>query len=456
MLTAEIMDLLDSTIVNVAGPSLKADLHSTPSQLQWIIGGYSLALGAALVLGGRLGDRFGRRQMFLFGVVTFTIASLACAVAPGVSSLIVFRILEGFAAAMLLPQGFGMIREAFPPQEFGKAFAVFGPVFGLGGILGPIIGGFLIQANLFNLGWRSVFLVNVPIGIVAGIAAFVVLPKTKADATVGIDLLSTAIIAIAASLLVLPLIQGRTAGWPLWTWVSMAASVLGLWLFVVRNRAVERKGKAPLVESGLFKEPGYATGLGGLALFFSGFTGVYLVVTLFLQIGERYTASQAALGNVPIALGTAIGGMLSGAVLADKLGRKVLQIGAVAQIVGAVVLFVSLGNVEQFTLWQLVPGMVLSGLGTGLVVAALFDIIISAISTEHVGSGSGVLSAVQNIAASVGVALFGTVFFAKATTGRSDLGFRNALLVQVALVAVFFLASFTLPKMAARHEEAWG
>ena len=222
MLTAEIMDLLDSTIVNVAGPSLKADLHSTPSQLQWIIGGYSLALGAALVLGGRLGDRFGRRQMFLFGVVTFTIASLACAVAPGVSSLIVFRILEGFAAAMLLPQGFGMIREAFPPQEFGKAFAVFGPVFGLGGILGPIIGGFLIQANLFNLGWRSVFLVNVPIGIVAGIAAFVVLPKTKADATVGIDLLSTAIIAIAASLLVLPLIQGRTAGWPLWTWVSMA------------------------------------------------------------------------------------------------------------------------------------------------------------------------------------------------------------------------------------------
>ena len=217
MLTAEIMDLLDSTIVNVAGPSLKRDLGATPSQLQWIIGGYALALGSGLVLGGRLGDRFGRRQMFLFGVVAFTISSLLCAIAPTNAWLITFRIIEGFTAAMLLPQGFGLIRQAFPEEEFAKAFAVFGPVFGLGGILGPIIGGFIIQANLFGIGWRNVFLVNIPIGIVAAALAWKMLPRTTGDATVHIDGLAAIIMAGASGLLVLPLIQGQQAGCLLYT-----------------------------------------------------------------------------------------------------------------------------------------------------------------------------------------------------------------------------------------------
>jgi len=454
MLTAEIMDLLDSTIVNVAGPSLKDDLGATPSQLQWIIGGYALALGAFLVLGGRLGDRFGRRSMFLVGIVAFTATSLLCAVAPTNNTLILFRILEGIAAAMLLPQGFGLIRQAFPPEEFGKAFAVFGPVFGLGGILGPIVGGFIIQSNLFNLGWRNVFLVNIPIGLVTIVLAWRMLPHQKGDSSVTIDVISATLVALASGLLVLPLIQGQQAGWPLWTWLSFLGAALGFVFFYLRNRSVAKGQKSPLVDPSIFNYRSYTTGIGGLFLFFAGFTGVYLVITLFLQIGENYSASQAALGNIPIALGTAIGGMLSGAVLAEKFGRKVLQGGALFQLAGAGLLLFGLHDISNFHLLQLIPGMVVAGFGTGLVVAALFDTIISAISGQAVGSASGLLSAVQSIASSVGVAVFGTAFFAGVTNHHSPLiGFRHALEIEIAFVAAFLVVTFFLP--AGKKENAW-
>ena len=165
VLAAEIMDLLDSTIVNVAGPSLKEKLAASPSALQWIIGGYTLTLGAGLILGGRLADRYSRRNIFIIGVFGFTITSLLCAISPNVEALIASRLLQGFAGALVLPHVIGFIRDVFPPQELGKAFAIFGPVFGLGGILGPIIGGFIIEGNIASTGWRGVFLINIPIGI---------------------------------------------------------------------------------------------------------------------------------------------------------------------------------------------------------------------------------------------------------------------------------------------------
>ncbi len=455
MLTAEIMDLLDSTIVNVAGPSLQKDLGAIPSQLQWIIGGYALALGASLVVGGRLGDRYGRRPMFLFGIITFTATSLLCAVAPTNGWLIFFRLLEGVAAAMLLPQGFGLIRQAFPPEEFGKAFAVFGPVFGLGGILGPIVGGFIIQSNLFNFGWRDVFLVNIPIGLVAILLAWRMLPTQAGDRAITIDIISAVLAAAAAALLVLPLIQGQQAGWPLWTWLSFLGAAVGFVAFYLRNRLVAKGSRSPLVDPSIFDYRSYTIGIGGLFLFFAGFTGVYLVITLFLQIGQGYSASGAALGNIPIAVGTAIGGMVSGAVLAEKFGRKVLQFGALFQIVGAILLLIGLRDITHFHLLQLVAGMVISGFGTGLVVAALFDTIISAISGRAVGSASGLLSAVQSVSSSVGVAVFGTAFFAGVTDHHSPLiGFRHALEIQIGFVACFLAVTFFLPK--GKKQDAWG
>ncbi|MEY2946064.1 MAG: hypothetical protein RL243_838, partial [Actinomycetota bacterium] len=198
VLIAEIMDLLDSTIVNVAGPTLAEKLQASSTDLQWVIGGYALALGSGLILGGRLGDRFGGRNMFIFGLAGFTLASLLCAIAPNVGLLILFRFIQGFLGAMLLPQGFGLIRETFPPQEFGKAFAAYGPAFGLGGILGPIIGGFIIQANILDLGWRAVFLVNLPIGIAAVILAWRFVPKSHADKSLRIDVWGSLMVILAS------------------------------------------------------------------------------------------------------------------------------------------------------------------------------------------------------------------------------------------------------------------
>ena len=453
VLAAEIMDLLDSTIVNVAGPSLKDELGATPSALQWVIGGYTLTLGAGLVLGGRLADRYSRRNVFLLGLVSFTITSLLCAIAPNIESLIVFRLIQGFAGAMVLPHVIGFIRDVFPPEELGKAFAVFGPVFGLGGILGPIIGGFLIDGDIASTGWRAVFLVNIPIGVINIALAWKYLPKHATDHSIKIDLLGSLLIMSSSALMLLPLIQGQEVGWPLWTFLSLAASLFGFGIFALQQRWVISRKNTPLVNPEIFKSKIYNLGLAGIFTFFAGFTGVYLIITLFLQIGEGYSARGAGIANIAIALGTAIGGALSGAVLADKFGTRVLQMGACAQIVGALLLFFALPDMQSFDFWHIAPGMLVSGFGTGLVVAALFDAILLAIKDELVGSASGVLSAIQSIASSVGVAIFGTIFFNKVTTGQIDQGFRNALLLQVGLVSVFLVITFLLPKKSMDNTE---
>ena len=453
VLAAEIMDLLDSTIVNVAGPSLQRELGASPSALQWVIGGYTLTLGAGLVIGARLADRYSRRNIFLIGIASFTFASFLCAIAPTIEALIAFRLIQGFAGALVLPHVLGFIRDVFPPEEIGKAFAIFGPVFGLGGILGPVIGGFIIDADIASLGWRAVFLVNVPIGIVVIALAWIYLPKRASDHSIKIDLMGSLLIIASSGLLLLPLIQGQQAGWPLWTFVSLIVSLLGFVIFTFQQRRVISRNKTPLVDPDIFTSTTYNLGLAGIFTFFAGFTGVYLIITLFLQIGQGYTARGAGIANIAIALGTAVGGALSGAVLAEKFGTRVLQFGGLAQIAGALLIFFALPDMQSFNFWHIAPGMFISGFGTGLVVAALFDAILLAIKDALVSSASGVLSSVQSIASSVGVAIFGTIFFNQVATGNIDTGFKNALLLQVGLVCILLIITFFLPKKAVGSAE---
>ncbi len=448
MLTAEIMDLLDGTIVNVAGPSLEKSLGSTSTGLQWVIGGYALSLGAGLIVGGRLGDRFGRRQMFLVGLAGFTLASLACALAPTIGALIALRLVQGFAAAMLLPQGLGLLRENLSGRELGTAFGVFGPVFGLGGIIGPILGGALIQADIAGLGWRTVFLVNVPIGITAFVISHRIIPPKPGDSAVTVDLIGAAIVAAASVLLVLPLNYGQSQGWPLWTWGCMATSVILFGLFVMQQRRVSARGGVPLVVPSLFRKTAYTVGLGGIFLFFAGIVGTQLILTLFLQIGHQFSAGEAGLGNLPLAIGSAVGGAVSGAILVEKLGRTVLQIGPIVQLAGAILLWIELGggSGDSFSIWRIVPGVVISGIGSGLVVAALFSIILGAVNDNETGSASGVLTAAQSIGASVGVAVFGSVFFNALAGGSASNAYRLALFIQGGLLIVFLALSFRFPK----------
>ncbi|MDW4916796.1 MFS transporter [Streptomyces californicus] len=458
MIVAEIMDLLDASIVNVAGPDLERSLGAGSVGLQWVIGGYALTLGAGLVLGGRLGDRYGRRQMFLLGLTAFTATSLLCAVAPNIESLIAFRLLQGTAGAMLLPQGLGLLRENFCGPELTKVFAIFGPVLGLGGIIGPVLGGFLIEGDFFGLGWRSVFLVNLPIGLAALVVAAKFVPRKAGDRTVRVDMTGGALIVASCALLVLPLNQGQENGWPLWTWLSMAGSVIGFALFALQQRRTAAAGREPLVTPGLLRKPAFTVGLGGIALFFGGLVGTQLVLTLFLQIGHRFTAGDAGLGNLPLAVGTAIGGAVSGAFLAERIGRKVLQIGPMVQLAGAVVLWVELEGLDaaSFSIWDIAPGVAVAGIGAGMVIAALFSFILAAVDGDEIGSASGVLSAVQAVGGSIGVAVFGSVFFARATTDDFTGGFHHALIVQACLLVVFLAITFLLPEKGRPEDEQHG
>ncbi|OKI41234.1 MFS transporter permease [Streptomyces sp. TSRI0281] len=458
MIVAEVMDLLDASIVNVAGPALEESLGASSVGLQWVIGGYALTLGAGLVLGGRLGDRYGRRRMFLIGLAAFTLSSLLCALSPNIESLVAFRLLQGTAGAMLLPQGLGLLRENFSGAELTKVFAIFGPVLGLGGIIGPVLGGFLIEGDFLGLGWRSVFLVNLPIGLAALALAAKFVPKKQGDRTVRVDMVGAGLVVVSCALMVLPLNQGQEDGWPLWTWLCMAASIVGFSLFALQQRRTAAAGREPLVTPGLLRKPAFTVGLGGIALFFGGLIGTQLVLTLFLQIGRHFSAGDAGLGNLPLAVGTAIGGAVSGAFLADKIGRKVLQVGPLVQLAGAALLWFELDRLSagSFSIWDIAPGVAVAGIGAGMVIAALFSFILAAVDDDEIGSASGVLSAVQAIGGSIGVAIFGSVFFAQAKTGDFTAGFHHALIVQACLLAAFLAITFLLPKKGRPEEEQHG
>ncbi|MFF3026044.1 MFS transporter [Microbacterium sp. NPDC057944] len=454
MLAAEIMDMLDATIVNVAGPSLETSLGVTPLGLQWVIGGYALALGAGLILGGRLGDRYGRRPMFLLGLTVFTAASLACSLAPSPETLIAFRLVQGAAGALLLPQGLGLLRENLSGAELATAFGVFGPALGLGGILGPVIGGGLIEADLFGLGWRSVFLVNLPIGIAALIVAWRILPKRSGDRRVTIDPVGGALIILSSGLLVLALTFGPELDWPVWAWVCVVVGALGFVVFGWQQHSLLRRGGVPLVTATMFTRRAYTFGLVGIALFFSSLTGTQLVLTLFLQQGNGFTAGEAGLGNLPLAIGSAIGGALSGAWLAEKIGRSVLQLGAVTQLAGTALLWFELQQPGDFSIWGIAPGIVLFGMGGGAIIAALFSTILAAVKDDEIGSASGVLTAVQAIASAVGVAIFASVFFDAAGSGSPSEAFQHTFIVPAITLTIFVAVSFAFPRTT--REDAHG
>ncbi len=260
------------------------------------------------------------------------------------------------------------------------------------------------------------------------------------------DLVGAAIVAIASVLLVLPLNYGQSLGWPLWTWLCIAASAIGFTVFVLQQRALSARGGIPLITPSLFRKPAYTLGLGGIAIFFAGLVGNQLILTLFLQLGHQFTAGEAGLGSLPLAIGSAVGGAVSGAVLAERLGRTVLQLGPIVQLAGAVLLWFELGDGGTFSIWQIVPGVVLSGIGSGVVIAALFTVILGAVDDHEVGSASGVLTAVQSIGAAVGVAILGSLFFNTIADGSAAASYRAVLYVLGGLLVAFIVLSLFFPK----------
>ena len=432
VLAAEIMDLLDSTVVNIAAPTIRKDLGGTYSAIQWIAAGYTLAFAVMLVTGGRLGDIVGRRRMFLIGAAGFTISSVLCAFAQSPEMLIGSRVLQGALGAIMIPQGFGVIKMIFPVSELAAAFGAFGPVMGLSAVCGPILAGGLIDANWFGTGWRMIFLINLPLGLLAFLGAARFMPESRASRATRLDLVGMLLVTAGSLLLVYPLVQGRELGWPAWSYAMMVAALPVFGIFVWYER---RRESSPLIEAGLFAKRAFSGGLAVIMGFFGAMLGFLLVFGLFLQVGLGYGPLPAGLAMAPWAIGTAIGAALSGAALGPKFGRKVIHAGLLAMIVGFAGTWYTLVHYGVTTsAWATAPAVFVTGFGMGLVVAPLFSVILAGVAEHEVGTASGVLNAVQQLGAAVGVAVVGTVFFGLLGTQAASAAASQAPTVRAALV----------------------
>jgi EmrB/QacA subfamily drug resistance transporter len=450
---ADVMDVIDSTIANLAGPSIRADLGGSETTLQWVLAAYTAAFAIGLITSGRLGDLFGRRRLFLLGMAGFTLASLACGLAPGVGFLIGARVLQGLFGSVMIPQGFAMVKVVFPPQELRKALIPFGPVMGLATVAGPILAGWLLHLDLFGSQWRSIFLINVPIGVAAWVTGWWFLPhRTGEDASARLDLRGVSLLTLASALLIIPLVQGRTVGWPLWTYLSMAGSAIALALFVVS----ERRSRHPVIAPSLFRKRSFVAGLAIVGAFFAALSGFQLAFNLLLQLGRHWTPLHTSLTLIPWALGSAVAVGLAGAVLTRKLGRATLQLGLGIAVIGLLALWWTIvRRGDGLTSWTLAPSLLLIGFGTGLVFVPIFDFILGNATTEEVGTGSGMLNAVQQFSGAIGVAALGTVFFARAGHGGTT-AFDHASELVIGLAAGLYLITFALVWLLPKHAQQAG
>ncbi|MEV4923230.1 MFS transporter [Streptomyces roseoverticillatus] len=424
LLLASFMDLLDGTIVNVAIPSLQRDLGTSNSDAQWVASGYALTFALVLITGSRLGDIFGRKNLFLIGVAGFVVTSALCGAAQGPGMLIAARVLQGAVAALMVPQVLSTPMATFPPKQGAMVAGMFGGVSGLAVVSGPLLGALLIKADLLGLEWRTIFLVNVPVGIATLIVAALFVQNTKSEHAQRVDVLGSALVTVAMLLLMFPLLKGRGLGWPVWTYVSMAMSVPMLALFAYVQIRKGRAHRSPLVEMSLFRKGPFNGGLIIGFLFFAGLIGFFFVFILYLQIGRGFTVLHAGLTALPWSLGMAIGSAVSGAVLAPRLGRKLLSIGALVMAVAFTSLSLTLHyQGTSATSWQLLPSLLLAGLGMGAVVSTLFSIVLAAVEPREIGSASGLLNAITQVGASAGVAILGVVLFSllgSQSTGMAD------------------------------------
>ncbi|HSV38807.1 MAG TPA: MFS transporter [Nocardioidaceae bacterium] len=456
ILAATLMNLLDSTVSNIAAPSIQASLGGSSSTLQWIAAGYTLALAVGLLVGGRLGDMFGRKRMFMVGVAGFVVSSAACAFAWSPESLIGARAIQGAFGALMIPQCFGLIRDMFG-REMGKAFAAFGPAIGLATIIGPVVGGLLIEWDVFDLGWRTIFAINLPLGAVAAYVGMKVLPSVEPTARGSrLDVVGAAVAGLGMLLLVYPLVAGHEAGWPTWSYVALAAAVPVFASFVIQQRRRAASGRTGLVELSVFKKRSYVSGVAFVVAFFGSVVGFGLAVGLFLQLGLGYDALDSSLTQLTWPVGAFVGTAI-GATLMNKLGRTILHIGLSIMVVGLVGLFLVFSADAGF--WVLAAPMFAYGAGMGMIFIPLYDIIVADLDDHEVGSASGILESLQQLGASLGVAVLGTVFFSVANVenwtdvAASVDAAKVVTVLAGVLTAVAFAIAFWLPKKA--KEQAW-
>ncbi|MFD0474317.1 MFS transporter [Nonomuraea thailandensis] len=345
ILTASFMELLDATIVSVAAPAIARDLGAGQAALQWTVAGYTLSVGAGLITGGRLGDLYGRRRVFLLGLAAFMLASAGCGLAPSPETLVGMRVVQGLAGGLMIPQVFGIIRASFEPGARARALGAYGAVLGLASVAGPLLGGLLVEADLFGLGWRAIFWVNVPIAIAALVVGARFMPESRSPGRTRLDLAGAALAAVAATLLLLPLIQGREQGWPWWGFAVLALSVPATALFLLRQRRLAGRGAQPILDPALLRVRAFAGGLSVSVLFFGALGSFFLLLSLYLQLGAGRSALETGLVILPYAVGSIITSGV-GVRFAHRAGRAVLVGGALLLAASQAALLLVVGGGE--------------------------------------------------------------------------------------------------------------
>jgi EmrB/QacA subfamily drug resistance transporter len=436
LLFAASLSSLDMFIVNVALATIGADLGASDAALELVVAGYGTAYASLLVLGGRIGDRFGRRRVLLWGLAGFGAASLLCGLAPSPGLLVAARVLQGATAALMFPQSMATIQAATSGPQKARALGLFGSIVGLAMAVGQVLGGFMVGADLAGTGWRSVFLVNVPMVVIAVLLVRRTVPDTRAQRSAPLDPLGSVLLGAALVALLAPLTEGRAAGWPVWAWASLAAfPVLAAAFFTVQRRG-ERAGGVPLLPPSLLALQGFRRALPMLVLSVIGFTGFLFTASVAFQQGLGYGPVDSGWATVPYALAFFAGSAI-GPRIAARHDARVLRAGLAIQAVG-----VALAAWAVAVAWNdagalaLAPGIAVAGLGQGLQMPVLMRLILAEAPPERAGVASGAMGTAQQVSGAVGVALLGALFLHLAPHVGIGAAFAWTLAAQGATILV--------------------
>jgi MFS family permease len=446
VLLGAFLPMLDFFIVNVALPTIEHDLSAGPAVLELIAAGYGIAFAVLLVLGGRLGDSLGRRRLFIVGAALFALTSLACGLAPTAWTLVAARVAQGASAALLIPQVLATITAATSGPHRARALSIYGAAGGIAVVIGQVLGGMLVQANLFGTSWRAVFLLNVPFALAAALLAIRAVPESRSDAPSRVDLPGTLLLCAALLSLFVPLMEGRAVGWPVWTWVSMGLFPVIAWAFVTVERRAEAAGRTPLVPPTLLRIPEMRHGLGIALPYFGSFGAFMFILAITLQQGLHLSPVDSGWALVPLAVGY-FSTSLAGPRLIGRFGSRVITAGALIQPVGMTILIVTvLTDFHGLGVFSLLPAMALIGAGNGLVGTPLFRVVLSTVPLERAGVGSGVLATAQQSSLALGVATLGTLFLALVPSLGMAHALALVLAVQLVSAGVVTWLSTRLPR----------
>ncbi|WP_312870884.1 MFS transporter [Gordonia asplenii] len=444
LLAASFMELMDATVVNVALRTMQADLGATSSTLQWVVAGYPLAYAIGLILGARLGDRFGRRRLFIIGLAGFGAASLACGLAADPGQLVAFRIIQGAAAALMVPQVLTNIQVLYAPEERGKAMGLFTSVIGLAAVTGPVLGAVITSGDWFELSWRPVFLINVPLAVAAIAAARVFIPETRAGNPAPITVGSAVLLGASLAAIMLPVTIGPDHDWPAWGFGLIAAGVVGVAAFAQQQISLQRRGVEPMIPPALFQTRSFTTGLVTFAALTVPTGGYFLVQSLHVQLALGWSVLHTGLMWIPFSLAVPISAGLAATILAPKFGKHVLQFGATVFIIGMVAMYVAEGSSHP-ALWFAIA-LFIAGLGFGAIVGSSGLLVLNDVPVTSAGAASGVFNTVQALSVAVGAAVIGTVYSSVGQSDGLESAYRVAMLIMIGIIAAGAVIAQSMPR----------